>query len=63
MKQSEKNTINTAVESFLNEDSEETIVCDLDGKNCSKKHIKRDKSILERINKTIIVEDGRQLIM
>jgi len=41
---------------------EEGTVCDMDG-NCAPKHIKRDKSIVERVNKKIIIEDGRQLLM
>lgn len=40
----------------------EGTVCDLDG-NCVPKHIKVDKSIVERVNKKIIIEDGRQLLM
>lgn len=46
---------------FLLEDGEGT-VCDLDG-NCTKKYVRSDKSIVERVNKTIIVEDGRQLLL
>jgi len=45
----------------LTEDEEGT-VCDLDG-NCKPKLIKPDKSIVERVNKKIIIEDGRQLLM
>jgi len=47
---------------FLSDDLEEGTVCDLDG-NCVQKTIKPDKSIVERISKRIIVEDGRQLLM
>ena len=47
---------------FLEEGTEEGTVCDMDG-NCVQKHIKRDKSIVERVSKTIIIEDGRQLLM
>jgi hypothetical protein len=47
---------------FLEGSEEEGTVCDLDG-NCVSKHIKADKSILERVNKKIIIEDGRQLLM
>lgn len=47
---------------FLNDSAEEGTVCDLDG-NCIQKHIKRDKSIVERVSKKIIIEDGRQLLM
>ena len=47
---------------FLEEGTEEGTVCDTDG-NCVQKHIKRDKSIVERISKTVIIEDGRQLLM
>jgi len=53
---------NKKLDDFLNDGVEEGTVCDLDG-NCIQKHVKRDKSIVERINKTIIVEDGRQLLM
>jgi len=47
---------------FLEGDNEEGTVCDLDG-NCRPKLIKVDKSIVERVNKKIIIEDGRQLLM
>jgi len=47
---------------FLSDDTDEGTVCDLDG-NCVSKTIKSDKSIVERISKKIIVEDGRQLLM
>jgi hypothetical protein len=50
---------------FLDEtenSNEEGTVCDMDG-NCTPKHIRRDKSIVERVNKKIIIEDGRQLLM
>lgn len=53
------------LDDFLNEEegkTEEGTVCDLDG-NCKPKHIKHDKSIVERVNKKIIIEDGRQLLM
>lgn len=43
-------------------EDEEGTVCDLDG-NCKPKLIKPDKSIVERVNKKIIIEDGRQLLM
>ena len=46
---------------FLETDEDGT-VCDLDG-NCKPKLIKADKSIVERVNKKIIIEDGRQLLM
>jgi len=49
-------------EDFLADDNEEGTVCDLDG-NCVQKHVKRDNSIVERINKKIIVEDGRELLI
>ena len=42
--------------------SDEEMVCDLNG-NCEKKKISSDKSIVERVNKKIIIEDGRQLLM
>ena len=47
---------------FLNDGTEEGTVCDLDG-NCTQKIVKRDKSIVERVSKKIIIEDGRQLLM
>jgi len=47
---------------FLEGNDEEGTVCDLDG-NCRPKLIKADKSIVERVNKKIIIEDGRQLLM
>jgi hypothetical protein len=50
------------LDEFLEEGTEEGTVCDMDG-NCVQKHIKRDKSIVERVSKTIIIEDGRQLLM
>jgi len=53
------------LDEFLNEEnenSEEGTVCDMDG-NCKPKHIKHDKSIVERVNMKIIIEDGRQLLM
>ena len=57
MKNNDKDKFND----FLLEDEEGT-VCDLDG-NCTKKYVRSDKSIVERVNKTIIVEDGRQLLV
>ena len=53
------------LDDFLNEEEQnpqEGTVCDMDG-NCRPKHIKHDKSIVERVNKKIIIEDGRQLLM
>jgi len=53
------------LDTFLNEEEEtnqDGTVCDMDG-NCKPKHIKRDKSIVERLDKKIIIEDGRQLLM
>jgi hypothetical protein len=50
---------------FLDENgnvSNEGTICDTDG-NCVPKEIKGDKSVLERVNKKIIIEDGRQLLM
>ena len=47
---------------FLEGTEEEGTVCDLEG-NCVSKLIKPDKSIVERVNKKIIIEDGRQLLM
>lgn len=57
-----KNKDNKKFNEFLDGDNEEGTVCDLDG-NCTQTVIKLDKSIVERINKRIIVEDGRQLLM
>jgi hypothetical protein len=57
-----KNIDKKNFDEFLLEDTEEGTVCDLDG-NCVQKHIKRDKSIVERISKKIIIEDGRQLLL
>lgn len=50
------------LDDFLNDGTDEGTVCDLDG-NCTQKHIKHDKSIVERVSKKIIIEDGRQLLM
>jgi hypothetical protein len=47
---------------FLDGRADEGTVCYLEG-NCVQKHIKRDKSIVERVSKKIIIEDGRQLLM
>lgn len=48
---------------FLVNTEDEGTVCDLDG-NCRPKLIKSDKSIVERVNKKIIIEDdGRQLLV
>jgi len=52
---------NKFFDEFLEEGNEDGTVCDLDG-NCVQKHIKRDKSIVERVSKKIIIEDGRQLL-
>ena len=57
----EKDKLNK-IDEFLSTNNEEGTVCDLDG-NCVQKHIKRDKSIVERISKTVIIEDGRQLLI
>lgn len=51
---------NKKIEEFLNDDS--GTVCDING-DCKPKLIKVDKSIVERVNKKIIIEDGRQLLM
>lgn len=56
----EKNKLEE-LNNFL-EGNEEGTVCDLDG-NCKPKLVKGDKSIVERVNKKIIIEDGRQLLM
>jgi hypothetical protein len=53
------------LDEFLNEEGqnpEEGTICDMEG-NCKPKYIKHDKSIVERVNKKIIIEDGRQLLM
>ena len=50
---------------FLDENkdvNDEGTVCDVNGK-CVPKQIKGDKSIVERVDKKIIIEDGRQLLM
>ena len=52
---------NDKYDEFLN-DTEEGTVCDLNG-NCEQKLVKGDKSIVERVSKKIIIEDGRQLLM
>jgi len=57
-----KNINKKEFDEFLDGSVDEGTVCDLDG-NCVQKHIKRDKSIVERVSKTIIIEDGRQLLM
>jgi hypothetical protein len=57
-----KNIDKNGFDEFLEEGTEEGTVCDVNG-NCVQKHIKRDKSIVERVSKTIIIEDGRQLLM
>tara|TARA_R110000796_G_scaffold40062_6_gene99413 strand:+ start:10617 stop:10790 length:174 start_codon:yes stop_codon:yes gene_type:complete len=49
------------LDEFL-QDNEDGTVCDIDG-NCVSKMIKPDKSIIERIDKKIIIEDGRQLLI
>lgn len=50
------------LEDFLNDGTDEGTTCDING-NCTTKEIKGDKSIVERVNKRIIIEDGRQLLM
>lgn len=57
----EKNKIDK-LNMFLESNNEEGTVCDLDG-NCKPKLVVADKSIVERVNKKIIIEDGRQLLM
>lgn len=57
-----KNNKITNLNEFLKENEEEGTVCDIDG-NCRPKLIKADKSIVERVSKKIIIEDGRQLLM
>jgi hypothetical protein len=57
-----EDTKKTKLDAFLENDSESATVCDLDV-NCTQKTIKPDKSIMERISKKIIIEDGRQLLM
>ena len=51
--------VNEKLDAFLGEDKEhETIECKDDV--CI---IKNDKSIVERLNKKVITQDGRQLLM
>jgi hypothetical protein len=47
-----KNINDNELDEFLGTPSEE-----------NKKVVKRDKSLIERVDKKIIVEDGRQLLM
>ena len=50
------------LDEFLDEENTKNgTVCDVHG-NCKPKHIKGDKSIVERLDKKIIIEDGRQLL-
>jgi hypothetical protein len=61
--QNNQNKINNAIDSFLidtQKTTQEQQEMDCDNGVCV---IKNDKSILERINKKIIVEDGRQLLI
>jgi len=61
--QNNQNKINNAIDSFLIDTQKTTLEqqeMDCDNSVCV---IKNDKSILERINKKIIVEDGRQLLI
>lgn len=61
--QNDKKNMDKALDSFLNEKkpmSEETVEMDCSSGVCV---IKNDKSVLERINKKIITEDGRQLLI
>ncbi len=54
-----KKDLETKLDDFLGEDKEtETIECKDDV--CI---IKNDKSIVERLHKTVITQDGRQLLM
>ena len=62
------NNINNSLDNFLsNRISKEKIdstteeVCDLQTGECYK--LKTKDGIVERVNKTYIIEDGRQLIM
>lgn len=50
--------LETALDNFIQENPE------LNTENCTTQEckIKQDKSLLERINKKIIIEDGRQLL-
>lgn len=50
--------LNNNLDNFLGEDNQE-MECDENGV-C---RIKNDKSIVERVNKKIITEDGRELLM
>lgn len=49
--------LNQNLDNFLNEQPQ--IECDSNGV-C---HIKQDKSLVERLNKKIITEDGRELLL
>jgi len=49
-----KNKINNSLDDFLENDKKENTE--------NKKKIKKDKSIIERVDKVILVEDGRQLL-
>lgn len=51
--------IKDSVNSFLGEDNKKEQEMDCSSGTCV---IKGDKSLVERINKTIITEDGRQLL-
>lgn len=51
--------IKDSVNSFLGEDKNKEQEMDCSSGTCV---IKGDKSLVERINKTIITEDGRQLL-
>jgi len=53
-----KDDLSKSLDEFLNSDKQETIECnDFD---CI---IKNDKSLVERLNKKIITDDGRQLLL
>jgi hypothetical protein len=56
-----KENLDKALEGFLNKETKENKDQDMD---CSSGVcvIKGDKSLIERINKKIITEDGRQLL-
>lgn len=56
-KNKKKNDLNLELDNFLGDKKNEDLNCNDEG--CI---IKTDKSLVERINKKIITEDGRQLL-
>jgi hypothetical protein len=59
MKKDGKKTLDSKIDSFLDENQPEQEM-DCSSGTCV---IKNDKSLVERINKKIITEDGRELLM